>query len=126
VGMVQNTREFYAACDLIAVPSSFDPCPYVVLEAASRGIPVIVSEGVGNANSAIKNGAGLLWQVGQSFAFLVDKINQERSSYSMAALKWVKRHTLEDFRSNTISLYDNAMSAKRCDQNLSPVAEAFA
>ncbi len=44
LGHINNTHELYQAADVVVVPSKWpDPCPRVVIEAMSSGIPVIAS-----------------------------------------------------------------------------------
>lgn len=45
VGLVslEKLLEFYAACDVVVIPSLFDPCPLVALEAGSMGKPIVAS-----------------------------------------------------------------------------------
>lgn len=61
LGMVRDLREFYAACDVVVVPSSFDPCPLVSFEAAAYGVPVLATSGVGNLSDLLRHGAGGEW-----------------------------------------------------------------
>jgi glycosyltransferase involved in cell wall biosynthesis len=68
VGYVDNLTGFMAACDVLAVPSSFDPCPLVVTEAAARGVPSVTTRGVGGQDEVLKHGAGVSWD-GQAASF---------------------------------------------------------
>ncbi len=45
VGLVslEKLLQFYAACDVAVIPSLFDPCPLVALEAGSMGKPIVAS-----------------------------------------------------------------------------------
>lgn len=45
VGLVsfEKLLQFYAACDAVVIPSLFDPCPLVALEAGSMGKPIVAS-----------------------------------------------------------------------------------
>lgn len=43
VGSVADTRPFYAAADVYAQPTFYDPCSLVVLEALASGLPVVTS-----------------------------------------------------------------------------------
>ena len=49
IGARQNPLDFYAAFDVFALMSREDPCPLVMLEAASLGKPVLCFEGSGVA-----------------------------------------------------------------------------
>jgi glycosyltransferase involved in cell wall biosynthesis len=61
VGYVEDPMKFLAACDVLAVPSSFDPCPLVVTEAAASGVPSITTPMVGGQDEVLKYGAGVSW-----------------------------------------------------------------
>jgi glycosyltransferase involved in cell wall biosynthesis len=61
VGYVEDLTSFLAACDVLAVPSRFDPDPLVVTEAAARGVPSITTPMVGTQEEVLKHGAGVSW-----------------------------------------------------------------
>jgi glycosyltransferase involved in cell wall biosynthesis len=61
VGYVENLTGFLDACDVIAVPSKFDPDPLVVTEAAARGVPSITTRMVGTQEEVLRHGAGVPW-----------------------------------------------------------------
>ncbi len=42
-GPVEDTRPFYAACDVLVHPTHYDPCSLVVLEALAMGVPVVTT-----------------------------------------------------------------------------------
>jgi glycosyltransferase involved in cell wall biosynthesis len=46
---------------VLAVPSHFEPFGLVVLEAASTGVPVVVTPGVGAAPLVADHEAGVVW-----------------------------------------------------------------
>lgn len=60
LGMVDDLSAFWAACDVLAVPSRFDPFAMVVTEAAAHGVPVVVTETVGAAELVRRHRAGLV------------------------------------------------------------------
>jgi glycosyltransferase involved in cell wall biosynthesis len=57
-GMITDMPAFWAAVDVLAVPSRFDPFGMVVTEAASAGIPVVVTPEVGAAELVRQHRAG--------------------------------------------------------------------
>ena len=61
VGYVEDLTRFFSACDVLAVPSSFDPWALVVTEAAARGVPSITTPMVGAQEEVLKFGAGVSW-----------------------------------------------------------------
>jgi glycosyltransferase involved in cell wall biosynthesis len=60
MGHLGDTRDFWASCDVLLVPSRFDPFAMVVTEAASRGVPVVVTPEVGAGALVAHHHAGLV------------------------------------------------------------------
>jgi UDP-glucose:(heptosyl)LPS alpha-1,3-glucosyltransferase len=85
VGLVDDVPGFFAACDAFVVPSLFDPCPLVAFEAASRGVPVIATDGVGNLSELLEYGAGLLWRPNDDLAALVASAAAGREQFNAGA-----------------------------------------
>jgi UDP-glucose:(heptosyl)LPS alpha-1,3-glucosyltransferase len=67
-----DTSCFYAAADIFALPSRFDPFPNAVLEAMASGLPVIVTEMSGAYE--VVDGSGLVLKNPESETELVSKI----------------------------------------------------
>jgi glycosyltransferase involved in cell wall biosynthesis len=70
VGYVDADRLF-EACDVIVAPSLFDAANLVVLQAVSRGLPVVVSDAVGFATDVNRHEAGIVWTPGEDLASAV-------------------------------------------------------
>jgi glycosyltransferase involved in cell wall biosynthesis len=70
VGYVDDLTGFLAACDVLAVPSRFDPNPQAISDAASRGVPSIVTPMVGARDEVLRHDAGVAWD-GNSDSFPV-------------------------------------------------------
>ena len=49
LGYRRDVAKFIKGADAFAFPSNYDPCPLVVLEALSSGLPLITSRSVGNS-----------------------------------------------------------------------------
>lgn len=47
LGLLSDLTDFWGSCDVLVVPSRFDPFAMVVTEAASHGVPVVVTPAVG-------------------------------------------------------------------------------
>jgi glycosyltransferase involved in cell wall biosynthesis len=120
VGMVSDTRSFYAACDIILVPSYFDPCPLVVFEAASRGIPVVTADGVGNTAQVLQYGAGLKWEEGQPLRHIVDEIFRDQAKYRAGAIDMVSELSDGRIERQTLDTWERVLARK------SPVQTAAA
>jgi glycosyltransferase involved in cell wall biosynthesis len=58
LGHVDDPLSHYAACDVFALVSREDPCPLVMLEAASLGKPIVCFDGSGGAVEFVENDAG--------------------------------------------------------------------
>ena len=110
-GLVNDTSQFYKACDVFIVPSRFDPCPLVVLEAAAHGIPVIVTNDVGNAPEVTRFGAGMVWERSAPLAPMVRELHRRRVEYCEGARRMCNALSEERFRAR-VSVVLN--ESKRC------------
>ncbi len=61
LGHLDDVRDLLDVVDALVVPSRFEPFGLVVVEAAARGVPVILTPAVGSAPLVVEHGAGLLW-----------------------------------------------------------------
>lgn len=60
IGFV-DVELFLSACDVLVAPSRFDSAPVVVLEALSRGVPVVTTAASGWAQAIQRHGCGVVW-----------------------------------------------------------------
>lgn len=90
LGLVDTDR-FYPACDVLLVPSHFDPVATVTMEAAARGVPSIATSGVGALKEALSFGAVLEWNFDEPLGKLIRTIAAD-SCYSAGALAWTKHN----------------------------------
>jgi glycosyltransferase involved in cell wall biosynthesis len=58
MGMLRDMAAFWAAVDVLVVPSRFDPFGMVVTEAATAGVPVVVTPEIGAADLVRAHHAG--------------------------------------------------------------------
>lgn len=91
VGYVSDLAQFYCACDVLAVPSLFDPYAMVVTEAASYGVPSVVTPMVGVRSELLAAGAGVSWD-GQadSFGAAVVPFRAHLQEYRRAAVRFAE------------------------------------
>ncbi|MCW3051909.1 MAG: waaG [Chthonomonadales bacterium] len=113
LGFVSDVATFFAACDVVAVPSFFDPCPTVIVEAAAHGVPIIATEGVGNLPTAVEYGAGESWDRNTSIVPVVNKILSHRLDYHTSAVKMAEDFSLEKWQRFVLDRYDETLCAKR-------------
>jgi glycosyltransferase involved in cell wall biosynthesis len=59
-----HVDSFLSACDVVAAPTLFDPAPVAVLQALSRGVPIVTGTASGWVKAIKQHGCGLIWQVG--------------------------------------------------------------
>jgi glycosyltransferase involved in cell wall biosynthesis len=116
VGSVDDVSSFYAACDVVAVPSYFDPCPLVVFEAVARGLPVIVTSEVGNLPSLLKYGAGVVWQPVEPLGPVVRRVVAEREAFLAGARKMATELSEARYGRRLLDVYDSvtAQHAGHC------------
>jgi UDP-glucose:(heptosyl)LPS alpha-1,3-glucosyltransferase len=60
VGAVDKPEEYYAAADLLVLPTRSDPWGIPVVEAMAAGIPVITTPAAGASAVAVASGSGLV------------------------------------------------------------------
>ncbi len=111
LGLIEP-RRFLAACDAIIVPSRFDPCPMVVLEAASRGVPVIASEGVGNRATLLEYEAGQPWEPGQPLAPVVRRLLNRMDTFREGCRQLVRNHGQDENMAVLLNIYDDVLQSK--------------
>jgi glycosyltransferase involved in cell wall biosynthesis len=78
LGYVADMRSFYAACDVLVLPSRSEGLPNVVLEAMAMQKPVVVSDRVAETGVLRHHREGLVYRLGDVFAFVeaVDQLLQ--------------------------------------------------
>lgn len=109
IGLTEPQR-FLAACDVLVVPSRFDPCPVLVLEAASRGVPVIATEGVGNLATLLACDAGVAWGDAEPLAALVGMIMGQRDRFVEGCRRLTERHSQAGYLQRLLTIYDEHLS----------------
>jgi glycosyltransferase involved in cell wall biosynthesis len=93
-GRLADLRSFFAAIDVLAVPSRFEPYGLVVGEAAAHGVPVVVTPTVGAADLVLAHGAGRIAAPGELGCALT-AVARDRSSY-VDACRSLATSTSED------------------------------
>ncbi|MGB5347191.1 MAG: glycosyltransferase [Woeseia sp.] len=105
-----------AAFDLLAMPSLYEAFPYVLIEAAFRGLPIVATAVGGTAELvhddyngkivAQRDPAGLAVELGR----LVSD-EQKRQRYGAASKELGKNFTVEVMAANTLALYRELQDA---------------
>ncbi|HWE03308.1 MAG TPA: glycosyltransferase family 4 protein [Tepidisphaeraceae bacterium] len=117
VGLVYDTSTFYAACDVLAAPSHFDPCPLVVFEAAARGVPVIATDGVGNLNELTHYSAGAAWDACVPIGAIVRDLVVRREDYRRGMSRMLSELSQKRYARRLLEVYRGVSTAN----SLSPI-----
>ncbi len=112
VGLVSNLREFYAACDVVIMASLYEPFGRVILEAASRGLPVIVTPEIGALSHLDQYGVGVAWDPGTPLAPIVARAMAQKSETLQASQRLSEDLSEEGYAINVVNMYADVMRSK--------------
>jgi glycosyltransferase involved in cell wall biosynthesis len=84
LGIVKDMRRFYAACDLLVLPSRSEGCPNIVLEAMAMKVPVVASDTAATREVVTSMRDGLLFPAG-NVAALVELVELVLRTPALAA-----------------------------------------
>ncbi|BCM93438.1 hypothetical protein IAD21_05329 [Abditibacteriota bacterium] len=108
VGFVDDVNEFFAACDAFIVAAQFEPLGMVALEAASRGVPVIASEGVGALPTLLQYNCGLAWPREAALEPLVQNAVRDRAAMNQGATRMCAELGARHYTQRLLALCDEA------------------
>lgn len=112
MGLVGDVDRFYAAVDVLLVPSVFEPFGLVCLEAAARGVPVIATETVGALGLLESAGCGLRWAPGQPLVPLMQGLMAGRERTRKFCRALVEGHGQAAFAARLLERYEAVLSWK--------------
>jgi len=107
VGSVKDPVPYYAAADVYAMPTLYDPCSLGVLEALASGLPVVTS---GN------NGAGELVNEGVEGYIVADPADHRQLAERLTALCNAERRTRMSGAARVLAMKHSL--ARNCQQVL--------
>lgn len=116
VGLVYDTRQFYAACDAVIMASLYEPFGRVILEAASRGLPVIVTPEVGALPHLEEYGVGVAWDPNTPLAPVVHRVLGQKSETLKASQRLAEDLSEDGYARNVVKMYADVM----CSKGLTP------
>lgn len=121
VGIRKDIERFYGASDFFVLPTQYDPCANVCLEAMASGLPVITTMENGAAELVTHDYNGFIledWKdvmlMQQYFYTLMD--GQVSESMGVHAEKSMKKHSWEKTMDETLKVCTEVIDSKR--QNL--------
>lgn len=91
LGQLQDVTELLDVIDVLLVASRFDPFPLVVAEAASRGVPVLVTPPVGTGRLVLETGAGAIWSAGEDLSRAMAPLIADREAYAVGGRLLARR-----------------------------------
>jgi len=111
-----SVYQVLSACDVLVLPSHFEPWGLVVNEAMAAGLPVIVSDRVGASEDLVVDGeTGLIVKSGDREALQRAIITMGadavmRQQMAMAAREHISGWTLENEAKNVVKAWEIACS----------------
>jgi len=118
LGAIKDTAPFYAAADVFALPTWYDSCSLVLLEALATGIPVITTRNNGASEILTQGREGFVvddpgdWQqLAQHLEALLEPANRQRCG--LAARRLAERYPLEANYQQVMSLWQQTAGTMR-------------
>ena len=111
IGYVHDIREFFAACDVFAAVSHFDPGPLTALEAAAHGVPVVGTVGCGAVVDLAKEG-GALCGTHEDIRELLVLARSSGDDLALKARRTVERRSSAAQGKRLIALYESVHARK--------------
>jgi len=118
VGTVEKPEDYYAAADLLVLPTRSDPWGIPVIEAMAAGIPVITTRAAGAASVAEAAGSGLIVPPGapRDLAEAMDALladSARRREMGERGRAGAARFDLEPIADATLATYELALAERR-------------
>lgn len=118
VGRSDDPLPYYAAADILVLPSFYDPFGLVVLEGAACGLPVITTHTTGASELITAGREGFVVSHPANDDELTDRVRQLlaaelRRRMGQAARKLALQHTLDRNCDETLAVYDEIIAPRR-------------
>jgi glycosyltransferase involved in cell wall biosynthesis len=117
LGHLRDVTELLDVIDVLLVPSRFEPFGLVVLEAAARGVPVVVGPNVGAGPLLLEAGAGAVWRADLPLRPIVDGLLASRSDIARAGLSLIDRVSPERLAAQLFADLDAAAERNRMSRS---------
>ena len=117
-GAVDSPEEYYAAADLLVLPTRSDPWGIPVIEAMAAGIPVVTTDAAGSASAAERAGAALVVPA-RSPSRLAEAIGDllgdpaKREEMGARGRAEAGRYDISSVLDTTLAIYEQALAERR-------------
>ena len=115
IGVCDDTDSFYAACDVLLVPSLFEPFGLVVSEAVARGVPVIATDGVGALPHLLEHGAGARWDLLKPLAPIIRSLAASSTQFRDGCARYTRAYSAAQHDRILLGFYQEAKARKLRD-----------
>jgi UDP-glucose:(heptosyl)LPS alpha-1,3-glucosyltransferase len=112
VGLIDDVASFYAACDVVIVPSLFEPLGMVAFEAAAHGVPVIATDEVGALPHLVEYGAGARWNPAAPLDPLVRQLVASAEQIRSGAARMADELSQRRHGERLLAVYDDVLQSK--------------
>jgi glycosyltransferase involved in cell wall biosynthesis len=118
VGPVDSPEDYYAAADLVALPTRSDPWGIPVIEAMAAGVPVVTTAAAGSASFAEGAGAAVLVPVGsperlaEAIGALLRDPDRRREMGARGRAK-AARFDISSFVDAVLDVYERTLAEKK-------------
>jgi UDP-glucose:(heptosyl)LPS alpha-1,3-glucosyltransferase len=118
VGAVDRPEDYYAAADLLVLPTRSDPWGIPVIEAMAAGIPVITTSAAGSASAAVAAGSGLVVparaprELGEAMQGLLAD-SARRREMGERGRAGAAQFDIEPIVDTTLAIYELALAERR-------------
>jgi glycosyltransferase involved in cell wall biosynthesis len=121
LGLIEDVDRFYAAIDLLLVPSVFEPFGLVCFEAVSRGVPVAASESVGALDTLSPYGITQRLSKDSDLAEMTLGFIRDRDETQLQCQACVDAYSAEQFADRVLRRYQSVLTTKYGDSKPSPL-----
>lgn len=120
LGLLDDTTQFYAAIDVLLVPSRFEPLGLVCLEAASFGVHTIASEYVGALSTLEPYGLITRWAPDQPLRPIIERYPAGDEGCISRYQKLNDNQNASAFADDLSAVYAHAMQFKAAGAQAKP------
>ncbi|MBC7784021.1 MAG: glycosyltransferase family 4 protein [Burkholderiales bacterium] len=123
IGLVRELDRFYAACDVLLIPSLYEPLGLVAFEAAARGTPVIATPEVGALPHVLEHGGGSEWTPDEPLLPIVQLLISRANEMPRAVASMERSLGRQAYGRRLVQAYETVLKEK-ADARVSPLGIA--